>query len=173
MTADALGRAAAVAITALATMRCGRVGGMHVPEPATHGGAAHVSWIIMSGDRDNPDQDFVCQSDPRSDCMITTTRVGAPVFAAVHIYYHPAPAEISYKGSVAVGFFEGAASEPQSHVASVGAIVKANGTPYHQSVTDIVTNNPGRYAMTVAVVATRTVGRSEEQIRDEVRVVVR
>ena len=36
-----------------------------IPEPANVApGTPHVSWVIMSGDRDNPDQDFVSQSEP-------------------------------------------------------------------------------------------------------------
>jgi len=68
-----------------------------VPEPVgVAPGTPHISWIIMSGDRDNPDQEFVCQSDPRNDCVVPVSRPDAQVFADVHFYYHGAGAETKY-----------------------------------------------------------------------------
>ena len=78
----------------------------HVPEPAVSiPGTPHVSWIIMSGDRDNPDREFVCQSEPRTECVVPVSRPDARVFSDVHIYYHGAGAETKYTGSIQVGFF--------------------------------------------------------------------
>ena len=80
----------------------------HVPEPAmAMPGTPHVSWIIMSGDRDNPDREFVCQSEPRTECVVPVSRTDAQVFSDVHIYYHGAGAETRYMGSIRIGFFNG------------------------------------------------------------------
>jgi hypothetical protein len=74
------------------------------PEPAgVVRGTPHISWIIMSGDRDNPDQEFVCQSDPRNDCVLPVSRPDTQVFSDVHFYYHGAGAETKYTGSIDIG----------------------------------------------------------------------
>src|SRR6185295_20388622 len=95
---------AAVAIAAVLASTCARP----VPKPAgVAPGTPHVSWVIMSGDGDNPDQEFVCQSEPRSDCVIPVSRPDTQVFSDVHFYYHGAGAETKYTGAIDVGFFQG------------------------------------------------------------------
>src|SRR5258705_12210054 len=82
--------------------------GMRIPEPGgIPPGTPHISWIIMSGDGDNPDRDFVCQSDPRSDCVLPVSRPDGQIFSDVHFYYHAAGAETKYTGSIGIGFFRG------------------------------------------------------------------
>jgi hypothetical protein len=66
----------------------------------------------MSGDRDNPDQEFVCQSDPRNDCVVPVSRPDAPIFSDVHIYCHGAGMDTRYTGSIQIGLFRGS---PESH----------------------------------------------------------
>ena len=39
-----------------------------VPEPTNVApGTPHVTWVLMCGDRDNADNEFACQSDPRTE----------------------------------------------------------------------------------------------------------
>ena len=52
----------------------------------------------MSGDRDNPDRDFICQSNPRTACEMSASRPGEQVFAHLYVYYHPAAIETLYTG---------------------------------------------------------------------------
>src|ERR1700716_3650957 len=66
-----------------------------------------VGWVIMSGDADNSDRDFVCQSNPRSECIVPVDRPDARVLSHVPLYYHPAAAETKYTGSIRIGFFNG------------------------------------------------------------------
>lgn len=142
-----------------------------VPEPpGVPPGAPHISWVIMSGDRDTPDRDFVCQSDPPNDCVVPVSRPDAQVFSDVHFYFHGAGQETTYKGSIGVRFFQGA---PASHEISTNITVKKNESITNQSVVDIVTTTPGRYVVAVDLVATsRPAGRSEP-IRQQIPVVVK
>jgi hypothetical protein len=141
-----------------------------VPKPAgIASGTPHISWVIMSGDRDNPDQDFVCQSDPRSDCVVPASRPDAQVFSDVHIYYHGAGADTKYTGSIDVGFFQG---PPESHRLQPNITVKKTDSIANQSVVGIVTATPGTYAVTFAIVAAVTGGNSQP-IREQVPVAVK
>ena len=141
-----------------------------VPRPAGGvPGAPHVSWVIMSGDRDNPDQEFVCQSDPRTDCVVPATRPDAQVFSDVHFYYHGAGAETKYTGSIDVGFFQGS---PESRKIQANTTVPKTESITNHSVTGIVTAMPGSYPVTFALVA-NVAGTGSQTIREEVPVAVK
>jgi hypothetical protein len=129
-----------------------------------------VGWVIMSGDRDTPDHDFVCQSVQQSECVVPVSRADAPVFAHVYVYYHPAPTETKYTGSVQIGFFEGTGGADTVHPA---LSVKPGGSPANQSVVGIVKSQPGTYSLSLAVVATSTQTGASHEIRDQVPVRVR
>ena len=138
------------------------------PEPVEgHTNAPHVGWVIMSGDRDNPDQDFVCQSNPRSECVVPADRPDARVLSHVHVYYHPASIATKYTGSLEVGFFD------KPHKFDANFTVTPGETAVNQSVTDFVSSKPGVYSLTVAVVATPVPSGAATQIRDQVAVTVK
>lgn len=142
-----------------------------VPEPANvTPGTPHVSWVIMSGDRDNPDQDFVCQSEPRSDCVVRASRPDDQVFSDVHVYYHGAGAETKYIGSMQIGFFRGSAQAPDIQT---NITVQKTESIANQSVTGIVTDIPGDYAVAFSLVATSTDTGKSQPIRDQIRIVVK
>ena len=139
-----------------------------VPEPVGgHTDAPHLGWVIMSGDRDNPDQDFVCQSSPRTDCVVSIDRPDARVLAHVHFYYHPTAAETKYTGPIRIGFFD------NPHEISSTITVKPGDHPGNQSVSDFVSNKPGAYTMTIAVIATSVPSGAVTQIREQVPVTLR
>jgi hypothetical protein len=157
----------AATVAAVLSSTCAR----RVPEPAgVKPGIPYISWIIMSGDRENPDREFVCQSDPRNDCVVAVGRPDAQVFSDVHFYYHGAGAETKYAGSIDVGFFQGS---PESHKLQANTTVKKTESIMNQSVTGIVTPTPGNYALTFALVATVTDTGKSQPIREQVPVVVR
>ena len=52
--------------------------------------AHHMSWVIMHGDRNNPDVEFACQSTDPTDCVVPASRPDAVVFSDTHVYYHGA-----------------------------------------------------------------------------------
>jgi hypothetical protein len=156
-------RAGAYLLVVLAT-GCVR----RIPEPA--GGrtdAPRVGWVIMSGDAENPDRDFVCQSNPPSECVVPVDRPDARALAHVHLYYHSSPMEMRYTGSVRIGFF----NQPREINPSI--TVKAGDRAGNQSVSDFVTSKPGTYPLTIAVVATSAQTGEERNIRDEVSVSVK
>ena len=155
-------------VVVLLTSACAK----RVPEPTgVAPGTPHISWVIMSGDRDNPDQDFVCQSDPRNDCVVSASRPDGQVFSDVHIYYHGAGAETKYAGSMQIGFFRGNA-ESSRNIQSNITVRKTESIANH-SVTGIVTDTPGNYAVAFALVATSTDTGKSQPIRLQVPVVVK
>ena len=143
-----------------------------VPEPTgVARGTPHISWVIMSGDRDNPDRDFVCQSDPRNDCVVPASRPESQVFSDVHVYYHGAGAETKYAGSMQIGFFRGAAESSRNIQTNI--TVQKTESITNQNVTGIVTDTPGNYAVTFGLVATSTETGKSEPIRQQVPIVVK
>ena len=143
-----------------------------VPEPVgVPAGTPHVAWIIMHGDRDNPDAEFACQSTELAECIIPVSRPGAAVFSHVHVYYHGAGSETRYVGSYDVGYFErqgGSRSDVATNITVRGEEKISN-----QSVMGIVTSTPGTYVVRFALEAS-TVGSGRTQtVRAEVPVIVR
>ena len=141
--------------------------GMRVPKPVGGTTAPQVGWVIMSGDADNPDRDFVCQSNPRSECVVPVDRPEARVLGHLHVYYHAAATETKYTGTIRIGFFD------QPHEISPTITVKPGESPGNQSVSDFVSMKPGRYTMSIAVDATPTQAGQAKNLRDQVSVIVR
>ena len=127
----------------------------------------HVGWVIMSGDADNPDRDFVCQSNPPSECVVPVDRPESRVLGHVHFYYHAAATETNYTGSNRIGFFEGPLE------INPDITVKRGAPPGNQSVFDFVSSKPGKYTMSIAVVATSAQTGQTENIRNQVSVIVK
>ena len=153
---------AAIAIVLLTSACDKRV---PVPAGATRG-TPHVGWVIMSGDADNPDREFVCQSDPRTDCVLPASRPDNQAFTDVHLYFHPASAETKYVGTVQIGFFEGAAP----HEVKPNVTVKPGGPVARSSVAGIVSSTPGTRALTIAIVADSGTPRQiQEDIPDKIQ----
>jgi hypothetical protein len=154
-------------ISAVVTATCGT----HVPESKDVApGTPYVSWVFMSGDRDNPDREFVCQSDRRTPCVLDASRPDAQAFSDVHFYYHAAGMETKYGGTIEIGFFEGS---PSSRRTPTSVVVKKNESITNQSVTGIVTSKPGTYAVTFALTATVSDTGKNQEIRHSVDVVVK
>ena len=142
-----------------------------VPPPAgLAAGTPYISWIIMSGDGDNPDQEFVCQSTPRSDCVVPASRPDAQVFSDAHFYYHGAGAETKYVGTIDIGFFQGSR---EAHLVKTDMAVKKGESIANQGVVGIVTSTPGSYAIAFDFVATVTDTGKSLPIREQVSIVVK
>jgi hypothetical protein len=140
---------------------------MRVPVPSGGPpGTPRVGWVIMAGDRDNPDREFVCQSNPRTECVMAASRPDNQIFSAVHFYFHSATADTKYTGTIQIEFFEGAT--PHEVVSNV--MVKGGGSPGNTSVSGIVTSKPGIHPMTIAIVAE---SGATQQIRERVPVAVK
>lgn len=155
-----------VAIAAAFATACAK----GIPQPTgLTPGTPRISWVIMSGDRDNPDQDFVCQSDPRSACVIPASRPDAQTFSHVHVYYHGAGASTKYTGSIDVGFFQG---EPASRTIQANMTVPKADDVLTQSVTGIVVATPGRYAVRFEVGALVTDTKVTRPIREQIPIAV-
>jgi hypothetical protein len=153
---------------ALATiLAVGSACAMRMPGPSRRTLAEpHVSWIIMFGDQDNPDREFACQSEPLTDCVLPPSRPEAPVVSAVHFYYHRAGTDTNYSGVNKIGFFQGPGGQVQPNITVKGDDAIAN-----QSITGIVTAEPGTYELSIAVVTTS--GSDRRPVSDRVAVVVK
>jgi hypothetical protein len=130
-------------------------------------GTARVGWVVMMGDRDNPDREFVCYSESPGDCMMPPSRSNGQVFADVHLYYHPAATQTKYTGTIQIGFFNSA------HELRPNFILKPADPPANQSVVGIVSDKPGTYPLTIGVEATPAQGGATQQVHQQVQVIVR
>jgi len=93
-----------VAVAAVVTSTCAK----RVPEPANVApGTPHITWVLMYGDRNNADDEFACQSEPKTECVIPASRPDAQSFADVHFYFHGAGDETKYEGTTSIGFLQG------------------------------------------------------------------
>jgi len=142
-----------------------------VPEPVgVAPGVPHISWIVMHGDSDNPDQEFACQSDPRNDCVVPASRPDAQVFSDVHVYYHGVGVETRYAGTVQIGHFQGTTT---AYNAESSITVLKTESIGNQSFTGVVTATPGTFNITFAIVATITESGKTQRIDLQVPVVVK
>ena len=140
------------------------------PEPAgVPSGLPHVSWIIMHGDRDNPDSEFACQSTGPRECVLPASRPGARVFSEVHFYFHGAGAETTYLGTFSADFLnDGDAAHAES---AIKASVRGTEDLANHSIIGVVTQTAGRYKLRLALDAqTQT---ATTPIAEEVAVEVR
>jgi len=153
----------------LAVLAASCVRGMPPQPRAAAPGQPAVSWVVMSGDRDNPDREFVCQSDPHSDCTIPASRPDAQVFSDVHLYYHSGGGETKYEGTIRVGFFDGS---PASQTTPTSIVVKKGESIANQGIIGIVTSKAGSYDVSVEVTATVAEGGRKESIRRAIPIVV-
>ena len=145
---------------------CGR----RVPKPAGIApGTPYVSWVFMSGDRDNPDREFVCQSTPASECVMPVSSPENRVYSDLFFYYHGAGGETKYTGSIQIGFLQGS---PDAHKVAVNITAKKDGIT-NMSVLDAITSTPGTFDVTFDVVATSVENGRSQPIRDRVSVVVK
>lgn len=129
-----------------------------MPKPVGAVTAPRVGWVIMQGSSDNPDEEFVCQSNPRSSCEMSASRTGRQVFSEVHLYFHPIGVNARYEGRAHIGFLG------QGHSMQLNESVKPEGVSNH-SVVGIVTDKPGEYAMDLSVDATTPTGPAHLQER--------
>jgi hypothetical protein len=129
----------------------------HIPEPiGLPAGTPHISWIIMHGDRDNPDAEFACQSTGPRECVLPVSRPETRVFSDVHLYLHGAGPETSYLGTYRVEFFNDGDSSIRDF--QIRTTVRGNEAIGNHSITGIVTAKPGRYLLSIAVDATTSTG---------------
>ena len=138
----------------------------HIPESTTAPpGVPRVGWVMMTGDRENPDGHYVCQSEPRTEeCVLAPSRPEQQVFVHVHFYFHPASGDEKYTGTIELDFMQGA--QPLRPNASV----KAGDKPAQTSVVGLVLSTPGSHQMTISLVAQ---GEQQREIRERVPVEVR
>jgi len=167
MTRTALKHIIFVFLLGAGSLGAGGCAGRRVPEPDVSPGTPSVGWVIMHGSKDNPDEQFGCQSRPRTDCVVEASTPGGQALSHVHLYFQPTQTETTYAGVVRVGFFsDGATSggiKPE--------VTVKPGEVRNHSVIGLVTDKPGRYVFTVDMTATMQ-GGGTRQIRDEVAVVV-
>ena len=154
-------------VTLLAAFMMAGCAERRAPEPAGDPDLPRVGWVIMHGNRDNPDEEFGCQSNPRSSCAVRASAADNQVFSEVHLYFHPTRVDTTYTGVARIGFFRGGADTPGMTIA---ATVKPGNVGNH-SVVGIVTDKPGRYTLSIDITAVKK-GGGEEHFREEIPVVL-
>ncbi len=130
----------------------------------------HVSWVIMHGDRDNPDAEFACQSEPRNDCVVPASKPNAQVFSDIHFYYHGAGPQTKFTGTVHIGFLGESRGANGFEVNTTAE--KAKSIAY-QSISGIVSSTPGMYDVAIDVIGTVGATQTSQPVRQTIPVVVR
>ena len=139
--------------TVVAVVACGACA-QRVPRPAnTAPGVPQVTWVLMSGDRDNPDREFVCQSDPPGECVMPATGPGEEVFSDAHFYYHGTGGDTTYTGSILIGPLESSGAPYRMRVMTT---VKKDERIINHSVAARVTSSPGTYDVVFDITARRS-----------------
>jgi len=123
----------------------------------------------MYGDRDNPDQEFACQSAPRTDCVLPASRADAESFSDIHFYYHGAGGRTHYEGTRNIGFFQVSGS----FTSRIDVTVEKNQSLTNQSVSGIVTPMPGTYMVTLALTATLTDTGKTMPVQETIQITVK
>ena len=140
-----------------------------VPKPAGAPGTPQISWVLMYGDSDNPDREFACQSEPRTECVVPSSKPDAQVFSDTHFYYRGGGTETRYEGTINLGYLQGS---PDSHTSRPNITVQENESITNSSTIGIVTSTPGTYAVTISLTATVTDTRKTQAIRESIPVIV-
>lgn len=143
--------------------------GTRIPKPAgLPPGVPHVSWIIMHGDRENPDTEFACQSTGPRECVLPVSRPDARVFSDVHLYFHGVGRETTYRGTFRLEFLGDGDSTRRDF--PVETVVRGDEKIANHAVTGIVTAKPGAYTFRLAIEA--SVAGGSTPIHEDVAVQV-
>jgi hypothetical protein len=138
---------------AVAVVTCGACA-QRVPQPANAApGMPQVTWVLMHGDRDSPDREFVCQSDPPGECVMPASRPGEEVYSDAHFYYHGTGADTTYTGSILIGPLESSGAPYRMQVMTT---VKKDEGIINHSVAARVTSRPGTYDVVFDITARRS-----------------
>jgi hypothetical protein len=154
------------AIAGLLTATCATA----IPRPANDTpGSPNVTWVLMFGDRDNPDQEFSCQSTPRTECALPASRPDAQVFSDIHFYYHGTGADIRYEGTRAIGYLQ----VTGSYTSRTDIRVAKDQSIANQSISGIVTSKPGAYTVALSLTATMTVSGKMVPVQETIPITVK
>ena len=137
-----------------------------IPEPTVIPNTPHISWVITT-EREQGTEQMVCQSDPRTPCVVPATTVNAKRLATFHLYLHPGASDTKYTGTMQVGFFSGTVQQSK-----IDATVTAGNAPHGVSTTDIVTQRSGSYAIKLELNAVSGTPPSTQVIEDDIVVTV-
>jgi hypothetical protein len=162
-----------VTAIAIAIAICGSSCSPGIPKPKpvpVVAGTPQVTWVVMSGDRENPDRDFVCQSDSPGRCVVPVSRPDEQVFSDVHVYYHGADTDIKYVGAIRIGFFRRSSDTEQIQT---NLTVKKGEPIGNQSVVGIVTDVPGSYEIAFNLSAESVPPGNNREIRQRLPIVVK
>lgn len=139
-----------------------------IPEPAAQQTTPRISWVIRAG-AEFAQQRVVCQSDPKSECVIPASSQTPKEFAGMSLYLHPTKAPTAYRGSLEVTFFE---TGTGVYGTPVDRTVEPGDQPVGITVSGVLKQMPGQYVAAIALIAypSRQTGR---EIREAVNVIVK
>jgi len=162
---EPVSRIACAVLLSIASGACAE----RIPEPAVVPSVPHISWLIASHEG-NGNEQVVCQSDPRTECVLPVGSGETRRMATVHLYLHPSGIETRYVGTMQVGFMNGS---PEPHDTRVNSTVTPGSSPVNVSVTGLVTSRPGTYPMTIALSAETSTTQRPLDIRETLSVTVK
>lgn len=96
----------ATLLLALSALQCAE----RIPEPVAVPSVPHISWLISSQQQDR-DEQTICQSNPRTECVIRVGGTDTRLLATVHLFLHPSSVDTKYVGTMRVEFLNGSAAE--------------------------------------------------------------
>jgi hypothetical protein len=171
VTLDGLMRTRPIVVVTLALMLAASCA-KGVPKPAGPSGTPQISWVLMYGDGDNPDREFACQSEPRTECVVPASKPDAQVFSDIHFYYHGVGTETRYEGTINIGYLrQGSGSE--AYTSRFNVALKKNESITNSSVTGIVASTAGSYTVTISAATTATDTGKTQSIRASIPVIVK
>ena len=142
-----------------------------VPEPLEVPSTAHISWLITTHRQEGGEEETVCQSDPRAECVVRAEGEKGGKLATVHLYLHPAPVDTRYQGTMRLEFLIGARGEAGDM--RIDATVERGRPPARITVTRRIDSTPGVYSMAISLVAISTTTNDQQEIRDVIPVTVK
>jgi len=139
-----------------------------IPEPNVAQDVPHISWVLRSGTDIGREQP-VCQSDPRTECVLPAGPDSARRFATVSLYMHPVRVLTAYRGSLEVTFVD---TPSGVYGTPIDLSVQPGRNPVAATITGLTTSKPGQYVMAIALIA-YPAGQVGREIREAVPVVVK
>jgi len=139
-----------------------------IPEPAATPDIPRISWVLRAGPEFGREP-IVCQSDPRTECVVPPTSDTRKSFATLTVYMHSVGTSTAYRGSIEVTFF---ATASGVYGTPVDLNIQARQPPVATTLSGLITQTPGPYVIAIALIAYPS-GEVAREIREAVPVIVK
>jgi hypothetical protein len=153
---DDVVRGAVALVLALGTAGC--AGATVAPDSPVPPAEPGVSWRIRSGSYGESGE-AVCSSDTPGPCVLRASAPGDPRGIALSVFLHPAATATTFAGAIRLGPIDASERYGMGHELNLdGYQVKPGERPPGVSAAGRLTDQPGTYTITIALLAS-TPGR--------------